>query len=51
MLDDNIMYSVYANNKTYPSIIGKNYSKNMTQKYVMSHLEKEEKVLSILLIA
>ncbi len=38
MLDDNIMYSIHAMNKTYPSIITKNYSKNMTQKYVMAHL-------------
>lgn len=50
MLDDNILYSIHAMNKTYPSIIGKNYSKNMTQKYVMAHLEKEEKVVQLLLI-
>ena len=38
MLDDNILYSIHAMNKTYPSIIGKNYSKIITQKYVMAHL-------------
>lgn len=38
MLDDNIMYAVHASDKTYPSVIAKNYSKNMTRKYVMAHL-------------
>ena len=41
MLEDNIMYSIYAMDKTYPSIIIKNYSKNNSQKFIMSHLEKE----------
>ena len=40
MLDDNIMYSLHVMNKTYPSIVCKNYSKNITQKYIMTHLEK-----------
>lgn len=50
MLDDNILYSVHAMNKTYPSVIGKNYSKNITQKYVLAHLEKEERVVELLLV-
>ena len=41
MLEDNILYALHAMNKTYPSIVARNYSKNMTQKYVMAHLEKE----------
>lgn len=38
MLDDNILYSTHAMNKTYPSIVAKNYSKGLNQKYVMAHL-------------
>ncbi len=50
MLDDNILYSVHAMNKIYPSVVGKNYSKNMTQRYVLAHLEKEERVVALLLV-
>ena len=40
MLDDNILYGVHGMNKSYPSIVGKNYSQNHSQKYVLAHLEK-----------
>jgi hypothetical protein len=40
MLDDNIIYSMHTMNKSYPSIILKNFSKGITQKYIMTHLEK-----------
>ncbi len=50
MLDDNILYSVHAMNKIYPSVVGKNYSKNMTQRYVLAHLEKEERIVGLLLV-
>lgn len=51
MLDDNILYSTYAMSKTYPSIVSKNYSNGLTQKYVMTHLEKEEKIIQLVLIS
>lgn len=47
MLEDNIIYSLYAENKIYPTLIIKNFSKGNTQKYVMSHLEKEEKIIYV----
>lgn len=50
MLDDNILYAVYAANKIYPTLVIKNFSKGHYQKYVMSHLEKEEKVVFLDLV-
>lgn len=50
MLDDNILYSIYAENKIYPTLIAKNISKGSIQKYVMSHLEKEEKIVFLDLV-
>lgn len=47
MLEDNILYSLYAENKIYPTLIIKNFSKGNIQKYVMSHLEKEEKIVNL----
>lgn len=41
MLDDNILYAIHTMNKSYPTIVAKNYAKGLTQKYVMTHLEKE----------
>jgi len=38
MLDDNILYALYAANKIYPTLIIKNFSKGHSQKYIMSHL-------------
>ena len=46
MLEDNILYSLSAENKIYPTLIVKNFSKGtIADKYVMSHLEKEEKIV------
>ena len=47
MLDDNILYALEASNKLYPSLIARNISKNSHHKYVLSHLEKEEKITMV----
>lgn len=45
MLDDHIVYALASNGKSYPSFIIKNVPKDTTQKYVLSHLEKEENIV------
>lgn len=51
MLDDNILYALYSANKIYPTLIIKNFSKGHQQKFVMSHLEKEEKIVFMDLVS
>lgn len=50
MLDDNILYAIYSANKIYPTLMIKNFSKGNTQKYVMSHLQKEQKIVFLDLV-
>jgi hypothetical protein len=50
MLDDNILYALYSANKIYPTLMIKNFSKGHQQKFVMSHLEKEEKIVFLDLV-
>lgn len=50
MLDDNAIYAVQAANKTYPSIVLHNFSKGNQHRYVLTHIEKEERIIDITLL-
>ena len=47
MLDDNILYALAAPSKTYPTLVLKNFSKGNCNRYILSHLEKEEIVMGL----
>jgi hypothetical protein len=50
MLDDNLLYALGAPSKAYPSLVLRNFSKGNSTRYVLSHLEKEEEVISLDLV-
>ena len=50
MLDDNILYALAAPSKTYPILVLKNFSKGNNNRYVLSHLEKDETVIGLELV-
>lgn len=40
MLEDNIIYAFHNSNKSFPSLVVLNFSKNFTQKIMLANLEK-----------
>lgn len=50
MLDDNLLYALGAPSKAYPTLMLRNFSKGNSTQYILSHLEKEELVISLDLV-
>ena len=40
MLEDNIIYAIHNSNKSFPSLMMHNFSKNFNQKFMLANLEK-----------
>ncbi len=50
MLEDNIIYALHNSNKSFPSLVIHNFSKSFNQKFMLANLEKEERIVEIVLL-
>lgn len=50
LLEDNIIFGIHCSNKSFPSVVIHNFSKNFTNKLMLANLEKDEKILELVLI-
>jgi hypothetical protein len=50
LLEDNIIYAVRNNNKSFPSLVMLNFSKNLKQEILLANLEREENIVEICLV-